>query len=206
MAIAACTLLHQAETELTPDTEPNELSASYYLFRNRMAHERLHWPHHCSASSFTTILALQVQLVPVYLFLQQPLLLVRSLSTRNSQMEGLTRRQRAKKLVENVENNPRLFSAKELKRRRWPVIIQEHARFPGDTGSPEVLALLTERITYLTEHFKFHKKDKHSRRGLHHILNQRHKLLLYLRRKDKGRYEALITKLNLKDRLAGKLF
>ena len=138
---------------------------------------------------------------------QQPLLLVRSLSTRNSQMEDLTRRQRAKKIVENVENNPRLFSAKELKRRRWPVIIQEHARFPGDTGSPEVqVALLTERITYLTEHFKFHKKDKHSRRGLHHILNQRHKLLLYLRRKDKGRYEALLTKLNLKDRLEGKLF
>ena len=73
-------------------------------------------------------------------------------------MEGLTRRQRAKKLVENVENNPRLFSAKELKQ-SWPVIIQEHARFPGDTGSPEVqVALLTERITYLTEHLNFTKK------------------------------------------------
>ena len=112
----------------------------------------------------------------------------------------------AKKLVESVENNPRLFSAKELKKRRWPVIIQEHARFPGDTGSPEVqIALLTEKITYLTEHFKVHKKDKHGRRGLQHILNQRHKLLLYLRRKNKERYEALIGKLNLKDRFENRL-
>ena len=113
---------------------------------------------------------------------------------------------KAKKLVESVENNPRLFSAKELKRRRWPVIIQEHARFPGDTGSPEVqIALLTEKVTYLTEHFKVHKKDKHSRRGLQHILNRRQKLLLYLWRKDKERYHALISKLNLKDRFEFKL-
>ena len=83
---------------------------------------------------------------------------------------------------------------------------KEVAIHDKDTGSSEVqIALLTEKVTYLTEHFKVHKKDKHGRRGLQHILNQRHKLLLYLRRKNKERYEALIGKLNLKDRFENRL-
>ena len=105
----------------------------------------------------------------------------------------------AKKLVESVENNPRLFSAKELKKRRWPVIIQEHARFPGDTGSPEVqIAILTERITNLTDHLKTHKKDHHSRRGLLMMVGQRRRLLDYLKSRKFDRYDDLIKRLGLR--------
>ena len=110
------------------------------------------------------------------------------------------------KLAEKVINNPKLMSAKELRVRRWPTIVQEFARFPGDTGSPEVqVALLTERIRYLTDHFKMHRKDKHGMRGLQRILNKRQKLLLFLRRKDASRYHELVKKLGLKDKLSERL-
>ncbi len=69
----------------------------------------------------------------------------------------------------------------------------------NDTGSPEVqVALLTERINYLTEHFKIHKKDHHSRRGLLKLVSQRRKLLDYLKRSDIKRYESLIERLGLR--------
>lgn len=68
-----------------------------------------------------------------------------------------------------------------------------------DTGSPEVqIALLTERITYLTEHFKAHKKDHHSRRGLLKIVGQRRRLLDYLKSKDVSRYKTVIERLGIR--------
>jgi small subunit ribosomal protein S15 len=79
------------------------------------------------------------------------------------------------------------------------IVINEHKRGDSDTGSPEVqVALLTARIVHLTEHFKTHKKDHHSRRGLLMMVNQRRSLLDYLHRKDVGRYKALIEKLGLR--------
>ena len=78
-------------------------------------------------------------------------------------------------------------------------IIEDNAREKGDTGSPEVqVAILTERITNLTEHFKSHAKDNHSRRGLLMLVNKRRSLLDYLRKKDETRYTDLITKLGLR--------
>lgn len=78
-------------------------------------------------------------------------------------------------------------------------IIAENARGANDTGSPEVqVALLSARIAQLTEHFKIHKKDHHSRRGLLQLVNQRRSLLDYLKRKDIERYKALIEKLGLR--------
>lgn len=78
-------------------------------------------------------------------------------------------------------------------------IINEHKRGENDTGSPEVqVALLTARIEQLTEHFKTHKQDHHSRRGLLMMVNRRRSLLDYLRRKDNERYKALIGKLGLR--------
>ena len=78
-------------------------------------------------------------------------------------------------------------------------IIKDNARIKGDTGSPEVqVAILTERITNLTEHFKTHAKDNHSRRGLLMLVNKRRSLLDYLKGKDQERYSALIAKLNLR--------
>ncbi|RMF15647.1 MAG: 30S ribosomal protein S15 [Alphaproteobacteria bacterium] len=78
-------------------------------------------------------------------------------------------------------------------------LIKEYARGDGDTGSPEVqVAILTERIRNLTEHFQTHKKDHHSRRGLINLVNQRRKLLAYLKRKDQGRYSDLISRLGLR--------
>ena len=78
-------------------------------------------------------------------------------------------------------------------------IITGNARADGDTGSPEVqVAILTERILNLTEHFKTHRKDNHSRRGLLAMVNKRRSLLDYLKRKDVGRYNALIQKLGLR--------
>ncbi len=75
-------------------------------------------------------------------------------------------------------------------------IIEDHKRGENDTGSPEVqVALLTARIVHLTEHFKTHKKDHHSRRGLLMMVNRRRSLLDYLHRKDADRYKALIEKL-----------
>ena len=78
-------------------------------------------------------------------------------------------------------------------------IIADNARGANDTGSPEVqVALLTGRIEQLTEHFKTHKKDHHSRRGLLKLVNRRRSLLDYLHRKDVGRYKDLIQKLGLR--------
>jgi small subunit ribosomal protein S15 len=82
---------------------------------------------------------------------------------------------------------------------RKQTLIKDNARNSGDTGSPEVqVAILTERITNLTEHFKTHAKDNHSRRGLLMLVNKRRSLLDYLRRKDEERYNALIAKLGLR--------
>jgi small subunit ribosomal protein S15 len=78
-------------------------------------------------------------------------------------------------------------------------LIKEYARAAGDTGSPEVqVAVLTKRITNLTEHFKTHKKDNHSRRGLLKLVATRRKLLDYLRGKDEARYRVLIAKLGIR--------
>jgi len=82
---------------------------------------------------------------------------------------------------------------------RKTALITEHARSEGDTGSPEVqVAILTERISNLTEHFKGHAKDNHSRRGLLMMVNNRRSLLDYLKKKDASRYSALIAKLGLR--------
>jgi small subunit ribosomal protein S15 len=78
-------------------------------------------------------------------------------------------------------------------------VINEHKRGDNDTGSPEVqVALLTARIVHLTEHFKAHKHDHHSRRGLLKMVNRRRSLLDYLHRKDVARYKSLIEKLGLR--------
>ena len=82
---------------------------------------------------------------------------------------------------------------------RKQALIKEHAQAKGDTGSPEVqVAILTERIQNLTQHFKSHAKDNHSRRGLLMLVNQRRSLLDYLRGKDEQRYTDLIGKLGLR--------
>lgn len=82
---------------------------------------------------------------------------------------------------------------------RKQAILTEFATVKGDTGSPEVqVALLSERIKNLTEHFKDHKKDNHSRRGLLAMVSQRRSLLDYLKRKDEARYSTLIEKLGLR--------
>ena len=78
-------------------------------------------------------------------------------------------------------------------------VIEDNARNKGDTGSPEVqVAILTNRINALTDHFKLHHKDNHSRRGLLAMVNKRRSLLDYLKRKDVERYNALIQKLGLR--------
>ena len=82
---------------------------------------------------------------------------------------------------------------------RKEALVKDHARHEGDTGSPEVqVAILSERISNLTEHFKGHHKDNHSRRGLMMLVNKRRSLLDYLKKKDQGRYEALIATLGLR--------
>ncbi len=78
-------------------------------------------------------------------------------------------------------------------------ILQKYRRHDADTGSPEVqIALLTERIVNLTEHFKTHKKDHHSRRGLLHLVSLRRRLQSYLKREDADRYKKLIEQLGLR--------
>jgi small subunit ribosomal protein S15 len=78
-------------------------------------------------------------------------------------------------------------------------VVKTHARKEGDTGSPEVqVALLTTRINELTPHFKTHAKDHHGRRGLLKMVNQRKRLLAYLKAKDADRYTSLIQKLGLR--------
>ncbi len=82
---------------------------------------------------------------------------------------------------------------------RKGALIQEHQRESNDTGSPEVqVAILTERIVNLTEHFKTHAKDNHSRRGLLMLVNKRRSLLDYLRGEDEKRYTDLIARLGLR--------
>ncbi|MDN5875008.1 MAG: 30S ribosomal protein S15 [Sinobacteraceae bacterium] len=78
-------------------------------------------------------------------------------------------------------------------------VVEKYGRSTGDTGSPEVqVALLSGRINGLGEHFKANKKDNHSRRGLLKMVNQRRKLLDYLKREDEGRYRQLIADLGLR--------
>ena len=78
-------------------------------------------------------------------------------------------------------------------------IMQEYARFEGDTGSPEVqIAVLTARINQLTEHFKEHKHDYHSQRGIMKMVGRRRNLLAYLKDKDLNRYKSLIERLGLR--------
>lgn len=82
---------------------------------------------------------------------------------------------------------------------RRAALIQDYAQKPGDTGSPEVqVAILSERISNLTEHLKTHAKDFHSRRGLLVLVGQRRGLLDYVKRKDRTRYETLIGRLGLR--------
>jgi small subunit ribosomal protein S15 len=86
-----------------------------------------------------------------------------------------------------------------ISQERKEALIAEHGRAAGDTGSTEVqVAILTERIRNLTEHFKGHAKDNHSRRGLLMMVNKRRSLLDYLRKTDGGRYTDLIAKLGLR--------
>ena len=88
-----------------------------------------------------------------------------------------------------------MATATEVKER----IIGEYRTHEGDTGSPQVqVALLTERINQLTEHFKTHKKDNHSRRGLLKMVSQRRSLLDYLKRRDIEQYHELINRLGLR--------
>jgi small subunit ribosomal protein S15 len=78
-------------------------------------------------------------------------------------------------------------------------VIEEYRQHESDTGSPEVqVALLTNRINGLSDHFKAHKKDHHSRRGLLHMVSQRRRMLDYLRRYDFARYQGLIQRLGLR--------
>lgn len=78
-------------------------------------------------------------------------------------------------------------------------LVKEYATKEGDTGSPEVqVAVLTERIKNLTEHFKDHKKDNHSRRGLLKMVSQRRRLLDYVKGKDEARYQSLISRLGIR--------
>ena len=82
---------------------------------------------------------------------------------------------------------------------RKQAVISEYATKEGDTGSPEVqVAVLSERITNLTEHFKTHVKDNHSRRGLIKLVSQRRRLLDYIKSTDEKRYDALISRLGLR--------
>lgn len=78
-------------------------------------------------------------------------------------------------------------------------LVKEYATKSGDTGSPEVqIAILTERIVNLTEHFKEHKKDNHSRRGLLKLVSHRRSLLDYLKKKDEERYKTVIASLGIR--------
>lgn len=86
-----------------------------------------------------------------------------------------------------------------LTKDRKTEVIESYRTHDSDTGSPEVqVAILTERIAYLTDHFKTHTKDHHSRRGLLKLVGQRRRLLDYLRNKDVGRYRNLIQRLGIR--------
>ena len=82
---------------------------------------------------------------------------------------------------------------------RKAALIVEYATKAGDTGSPEVqIAIISERIKYLTGHFQTHKKDNHSRRGLLKLVSQRRGLLDYLKSKDEARYQTIIKRLEIR--------
>ncbi len=86
-----------------------------------------------------------------------------------------------------------------LEKQEKQSIIKEYCRHPSDTGSPEVqIAILSGRIAYLTEHFKIHRKDHHSRVGLLKLVNHRRKLLQYLKSTDAGKYSDVIARLGLR--------
>jgi small subunit ribosomal protein S15 len=98
-----------------------------------------------------------------------------------------------------IDNLKRKDEPMSITAERKQALLKEYAREPNDTGSPEVqIAILTERIVNLTEHFKVHTKDNHSRRGLLKLVSQRRSLLDYLKRKDEARYRALIERLGLR--------
>ncbi|MER2534188.1 MAG: 30S ribosomal protein S15 [Rhizobiaceae bacterium] len=105
-----------------------------------------------------------------------------------------TSRLRASSFPHRERKHPMSITAERKKE-----LMAEYATVSGDTGSPEVqVAILSERIKNLTEHFKDHKKDNHSRRGLLALVSQRRRLLDYLKGKDGGRYSTLIEKLGLR--------
>lgn len=113
-------------------------------------------------------------------------------STGNSN-RGLCHRQSAENYNIQMEEN------KMISKEKKTAIMNEYARTPGDTGSPEVqVAVLTARINELTEHLKANPKDNHSRRGMLKMIGQRRGLLDYLADKDINRYRALIEKLGLR--------
>jgi len=86
-----------------------------------------------------------------------------------------------------------------MTKERKTEVISAYQTHEGDTGSPEVqVAILSERISYLTDHFKIHAKDHHSRRGLLQLVGQRRRLLDYLKRKDSKRYAELIRRLGIR--------
>jgi len=98
-----------------------------------------------------------------------------------------------------VENETGEVSRVTLSKVQKTTIIQGHQTHGSDTGSPEVqIAILSERINYLTEHFKAHAKDHHSRRGLMMLVGQRRRLLDYLKTKDVKRYRGIVDKLGLR--------
>jgi small subunit ribosomal protein S15 len=105
-----------------------------------------------------------------------------------------TSRLRASPYPQSERKSPMSITAE-----RKQELLREYATAKGDTGSPEVqVALLSERIKNLTEHFKDHKKDNHSRRGLLKLVSQRRRLLDYLKGKEEGRYQTLIDRLGLR--------
>ncbi len=86
-----------------------------------------------------------------------------------------------------------------ISKQRKAEVIQEHGSKDSDTGSPEVqIAILTKRITSLTDHFKANKKDHHSRRGLLQMVGRRRKLLDYIRRRDEAKYQSVIAALGIR--------
>jgi small subunit ribosomal protein S15 len=106
-------------------------------------------------------------------------------------------------LLDGVPAGPFMADAEEMRMsitaERKAALIKENARAEGDTGSPEVqIAVLTERIANLTDHFKTHKKDNHSRRGLLKLVSQRRRLLDYVRARDEARYRDLISRLGIR--------
>lgn len=107
-------------------------------------------------------------------------------------------------LLDGVPAGPHIFrtprrNAMSIETARKAELIKKFAQNDGDTGSPEVqVAILSERITNLTEHFKGHKKDNHSRRGLLKMVSQRRRLLDYVKRVDEARYKKLIEDLGLR--------